>query len=95
MDPSFLLAFTGYTISTLGPIPELKFAFCLFRPDVTLLDDPLSAVDPRVGRTLFNEAIMGVMSGEGGGIIQGWGWRILFNEAITRVMSGKGRGITL
>ncbi len=27
------------------------------RPNVALLDDPLSAVDPRVGRTLFRECI--------------------------------------
>lgn len=26
-------------------------------PDVVLLDDPLSAVDPRVGRVLFDECI--------------------------------------
>ena len=36
---------------------------CYRRPDVALLDDPLSAVDPRVGRILFNDAIMGELSG--------------------------------
>ena len=30
---------------------------CYARPSVALLDDPLSAVDPRVGRALFAGAI--------------------------------------
>ena len=30
---------------------------CYCRPSVALLDDPLSAVDPRVGRTLFDKAL--------------------------------------
>jgi len=35
-------------------------------PDVALLDDPLSAVDPRVGRILFGQCIgpQGIMQGE-------------------------------
>lgn len=35
------------------------------QPDVALLDDPLSAVDPRVGRVLFDQCIgpTGLMSG--------------------------------
>ncbi|GAX82138.1 hypothetical protein CEUSTIGMA_g9566.t1 [Chlamydomonas eustigma] len=36
---------------------------CYCRPAVQLMDDPLSAVDPRVGRTLFQEAIMTIMAG--------------------------------
>ncbi len=38
---------------------------CYSRADVLLLDDPLSAVDPRVGRTLFDRAIgpQGIMRG--------------------------------
>ena len=38
-----------------------RAAYC--RSSVLLLDDPLSAVDPRVGRTLFHNAIMDVMAG--------------------------------
>ena len=30
---------------------------CYCRPHVALLDDPLSAVDPRVGRQLFERAL--------------------------------------
>ncbi len=40
------------------------------RPDVALLDDPLSAVDPRVGRVLFDKCIgpAGLMAGAAAGI---------------------------
>ena len=34
---------------------------CYARPHVALLDDPLSAVDARVGRTLFGQGISEVM----------------------------------
>ena len=36
---------------------------CYCRPAVALLDDPLSAVDPRVARTLFSEAVLGLLAG--------------------------------
>ncbi len=34
---------------------------CYARPQVALLDDPLSAVDARVGRTLFGQGIAQVL----------------------------------
>jgi ABC-type multidrug transport system fused ATPase/permease subunit len=45
-----------------GQKARLSLARCAyFNADVQLLDDPLSAVDPRVARVLFDEAINGVM----------------------------------
>lgn len=32
------------------------------QPSVVLMDDPLSAVDPRVGRILFDQSILGIMA---------------------------------
>jgi len=41
-----------------GQKARVALARCVYcRPDIMLLDDPLSAVDPRVGRTLFDEAL--------------------------------------
>ena len=35
-----------------------------FKPDIYLLDDPLSAVDPAVGRQLFEKAVVGLLDGK-------------------------------
>ncbi len=41
-----------------GQKARLALARAAYRQaDIALLDDPLSAVDPRVGRTLFRECI--------------------------------------
>ena len=50
--------FTRLTVCAGGQKARLALARAAYsRADIQLLDDPLSAVDPRVGRTLFAQCI--------------------------------------
>ncbi|KNC74121.1 hypothetical protein SARC_13322, partial [Sphaeroforma arctica JP610] len=45
-----------------GQRARISLARCVYRPaDVYLLDDPLSAVDAKVGRVLFEECVNGFL----------------------------------
>jgi len=56
----------GVTVSG-GQKARICLARAMYsRPDVYLLDDPLSAVDAHTGERLFEDAICGYMLGRGG-----------------------------
>ena len=55
----------GVTLSG-GQKARISLARAIYSDaDIYLLDDPLSAVDAHVGKTLWNEAIIGYLIGKG------------------------------
>lgn len=49
--------------TTLAPRTRVRRCFALDQADTYLMDDPLSAVDPAVGRELFSKVVCGRLKG--------------------------------
>lgn len=59
----------GVTLSG-GQKARISLARAIYADaDIYLLDDPLSAVDAHVGKTLWNEAIIGYLIGKGATVL--------------------------